>query len=222
MDRRMIQGDLPQTPITALEFVRERIREGILRGEFPPGSRLPQADVAQRLGVSITPVREAMRGLATEGLLVLDNHRGAVVAAPSREEAQQIWDLRRLIEPYAIQVATSRITDRELDAAEALHARMLAETDFGSWAMLNRRFHEVLAHATGSPRMVSVLQSLRDAASIYVAISIKKEEDQRVGGNEDHGDLVAALRERDVERAVEITVRHLGRTVDAIPPSPDG
>lgn len=222
MDRRILQGDLPQTPITALEFVRERIREGILRGEFPAGSRLPQADLARRLGVSITPVREAMRGLATEGLLVLDSHRGAVVAAPSREEAQQIWDLRRLIEPYAIQVATGRITDGELDAAAMLHARMLEETDFGSWAMLNRRFHEVLAHATGSPRLVAVLQSLRDAASLYVAISIKEEKEERVGGNEDHGDLIAALRERDVERAVEITVRHLERTVDAIPPDSDG
>lgn len=222
MDKRLLDRDLPQTPVTALEYVRERIREGILRGEFPPGSRLPQADVAQRLGVSITPVREAMRGLATEGLLVLDNHRGAVVAAPSREEAQQIWDLRRLIEPYAIQLATSRITEEALETAEKLHARMLDETDFGSWAMLNRRFHEVLAHATGSPRLVSVLQPLRDAASIYVAISIKNEQDQRVRGNEDHGSLVAALRARDVDRAVQITERHLGRTVDAIPPGPDG
>lgn len=221
MDRRLLSSDLPQTPITALEFVRERLREGILRGEFPAGSRLPQADVARLLGVSITPVREAMRGLATEGLLVLDHHRGAVVAAPSREEAQQIWDLRRLIEPYAMQVATGRITEDELDTAEALHVRMLEEIDFGSWAMLNRRFHEVLANATGSPRMVAVLQSLRDAASIYVAISIKNEMDQRVRGNEDHGNLVAALRDRDAERAVEIAVRHLGRTVEAIPPGPD-
>lgn len=203
---------------TAAQFVCERIREGILRGEFHPGMRLRQAELAEQFGVSITPVREAMRWLATEGLLELDSHRGAAVAAPSRDEAQRIWELRRLIEPYAIGVAAERVTSDELDLAAELHDRMIEEKDYSSWAMLNRQFHEIFAVATRSPWIISVLRSHRDAASIYVAISIRNENAQRVMGNDDHGALIAALRNQDAELATEVTLRHLGRTIDSIPP----
>lgn len=201
---------------TAHEFVHETLRRAILSGELPGGTRLVQADLASQLDVSTTPVREALRDLATEGLIRLDPHRGAIVRELEMEEVREIYELRKLLEPVAIRLAVERMTDAGLERAGALQAQMDAETDPGRWVELNRLFHAAFADAAGSPRLQAILAGLRDSAAVYVGLSIKVRPAQITSGNEDHHALLAAVRRRDADAAAEIERRHLESTMGAI------
>ena len=122
---------------TAHEFVRETLRQAILRGDLTGGSRLIQADLATQLRVSTTPVREALRDLATEGLITLDRHRGGVVRELNWDDMEEIRQIRQQLEPLAISMAVAGITDDQLAEAERLCDRMEDVDDLASWVDLN-------------------------------------------------------------------------------------
>jgi DNA-binding GntR family transcriptional regulator len=201
---------------TAHQFVYDALRRLILSGGLAGGVRLVQADLAKQLGVSTTPVREALRDLATEGLIRLDPHRGAVVRELDDAEVREIYELRRLLEPLSIQYAVERMSDSALEAAEGLADQMEAESDSGAWVDLNRRFHALFADASGMPRLQAILESLRDSAAVYVGLSIKLKPEQMVNGNLDHRRLLAAVRRRDTAASVEVELAHLDSTMKAI------
>ena len=118
------------------------------------GLALIQADLATMLNVSTTPVREALRDLATEGLITLDRHRGGVVRELNWQEMEEIRLIRHQLEPLAVRLVVENITDEELAEAERLRARMAKERDLGNWVELNTQFHLVFHDSTGvqSPR----------------------------------------------------------------------
>jgi DNA-binding GntR family transcriptional regulator len=201
---------------TAHEFVYETLRRLILSGELAGGARLVQADVAAQLGVSTTPVREALRDLSTEGLIRLDPHRGAIVRELDENEMREIYQLRELLEPLAIRYAVEHMSESALDTADELATQMETEHDPGRWVDLNRQFHALFANASGMPRLQAILENLRDSAAIYVGLSIKLKPEQMVNGNEAHRRLLAAVRARDVETAVRVEKEHLDSTMHAI------
>src|SRR5687767_15583832 len=114
---------------TAHEFVKDSLRRAILRGDLSGGARLIQADLAAMLNVSTTPVREALRDLATEGLITLDRHRGGVVRELNWQEMEAIRLIRHQLEPLAVRLVVENITDAELDEAERFRGRMAKERD---------------------------------------------------------------------------------------------
>ena len=126
---------------TAHEFVRETLRRAILRGDLTGGSRLIQADLAAELEVSTTPVREALRDLATEGLITLDRHRGGVVRELNWADMEELRMIREQLDPLAVRLAVDGVTDAQLEVAQSLSDRMVEETDLADWVELNRRFH---------------------------------------------------------------------------------
>ncbi|MGH8867471.1 MAG: GntR family transcriptional regulator [Actinomycetes bacterium] len=201
---------------TAHQFVHDTLRRLILSGDLAGGARLVQADVAKQLGVSTTPLREALRDLATEGLIRLDPHRGAIVRELKEDEVREIYQLRRVLEPLSIRHAVERMSDEALDEAEDLARRMESQDDPGQWVDLNRRFHALFADASGLPRLQAILESLRDSAAIYVGFSIKLRPERMSDGNEDHRQLLAAFRRRDGDAAAEVELHHLDATVGAL------
>ncbi len=201
---------------TAHEFVRDTLRGQILNGTLDGGARLVQADIAARLQVSTTPVREALRDLATEGLIRLDAHRGATVVALNLEDLREVYELRKTLEPVAMRWAAARITDEELERAAALQQRMDVEREAATWVTLNSEFHAVLGDAARSPRMSGMLKRLRDSSSPYVGLSFTFRPQQLEDGNADHHQLLDALRRRDGEAAAAGIVAHLEATLSAI------
>lgn len=199
----------PRDGLTAHEFARETLRRAILRGHLAGGVRLVQADLAAYLHVSTTPIREALRDLATEGLVVLDRHRGGIVRELSQGEMQDIATLRSLIEPTAVSLAVERISEAELDAAEAYCRKMAEETDVGTWLELNRKFHYIFHEATRSSRMSSILNSLQDGASVYVGQVQHGYPEIRRISNLQHAALVKAARARDKQEAIRIQTNHV-------------
>jgi DNA-binding GntR family transcriptional regulator len=198
--------------------VADRLRTEILAGLLPPGNRLLQTAVAQRMRTSTTPVREALRELAAEGLLDGDPHRGFVVHNPTQEELAELYELRMLLEPASIAKTAERIGPEELAAAERLLDAMDGEENSARWAILNRDFHALLAAASGRPLTTAVLSNLRDRASVYVALSLHGSRERLRASNSQHREILRACRARDAERAREVTVAHLHTTVDEARP----
>jgi DNA-binding GntR family transcriptional regulator len=211
-----IEAPVDGRPRTAHEVARDALRRAILEGALPGGTRLRQADIAARLGISTTPLREALRELASEGLVRLDAHRGATVVELDQSEIEEIYDLRKLLEPAALRRAAERITPDEITRARALCDRMRIETDPTVWAELNTAFHDVIIQASHSPRLVDIIEKLRAGSAPYVALAL------RTGGahiprqNVHHEQILQGLANGDGEATSRTFLKHLEETLDEL------
>jgi DNA-binding GntR family transcriptional regulator len=207
---------IPGERRTAHQMVRDSLRLAILDGTLRAGARLVQADIAVRLNVSTTPVREALRDLASEGLIRLDAHRGAVVRDTSLAEVREIYLLRRLIEPEAVTIAVQTMSPETRAALEALQSEMDNVADLGHWVALNREFHRVLNGAAGLDRLAEILNHLDDNAAVYVNLALRANADHRDATNRHHQRLLEACRDGDGEGAAKLVVEHLQQTLTTI------
>jgi DNA-binding GntR family transcriptional regulator len=195
---------------TAHEVVRETLRQAILLGELKPGTRLVQAEVAEQLAVSTTPVREALRDLAAEGLIELDAHRGGTVLSLTVEEMEEIYDIRLILEVEAMRRAVDRLTPEQIDRAEAIHTEMMESAPQSQkWVTMNRDFHMTIYAAADSPRLIEMVRSLIDSSMVYLSATWQTLPDLRERAGHDHGEIIEALRARDTDAAVEHIRRHL-------------
>lgn len=190
-------------------MVAATIREFILSGELPPGMQLRQRDLAARLGVSQTPVREALRRLESEGLVRCDTHRGSTVTEAELGATEENYQIRAALESLASSLAATRITGEELDALEALNAELetMSEDD-ERYGELNRQFHFSIYEYARSPLLISFMQLLWRSIPQGPKVTRSHAESAR-----QHQMLIAALRARDPDRAAEITRQHILGTV---------
>jgi DNA-binding GntR family transcriptional regulator len=200
---------------TAHEFVRCVLRRAILNGELASGSRLVQAELAAMLDVSTTPVREALRDLATEGLVQFDPHRGAIVSELSSEDVHDIYEIRRVLEPLAMQQAVPNISDALLARLRKLHQAMLDEPHSVDWVDRNRVFHMAVYETAASPRLAAIIRNLQDASVMYIGASLKHKPGLREEANHGHAEILDALENRDVEAAIKALDEHLRTSIDA-------
>jgi DNA-binding GntR family transcriptional regulator len=203
---------------TAHEFVKESLRRAILRGDLSGGARLIQADLATMLNVSTTPVREALRDLATEGLITLDRHRGGIVREPDWAEMEEIGLVLHQLEPLAVKLAFERISEAELQLAERLRRQMAKERDLGDWVELNTQFHLVFHNATGAEKLISILRGFEEASAVFVAQAQRWHPEIRRRADAEHQALLKAFRDRDVDSAIEVMSGHPALSLDMTRP----
>jgi DNA-binding GntR family transcriptional regulator len=203
---------------TAHEFVRESLRRAILRGDLSGGSRLIQGDLAATLNVSTTPVREALRDLATEGLITLDRHRGGIVRELNWDDMEEIRLVRQALDPLALRLACERITDDQLAEAERLCQQMAKEKDLGDWVELNVRFHFIFEEATGVARLIGILKGLEQSSAVYVAQAQRWHPEIRRRANEQHRALIDACRGHDAPTAIEAMNGHAAMPIEMTDP----
>jgi DNA-binding GntR family transcriptional regulator len=197
---------------TAHEVVLQALRRALLTGGIPAGTRLVQADIAAQLGVSNTPVREAIRELAAEGLVEFVRYKGAVVHKPTPAEIEELYELRLLLEPVAIRKAAERMSDAEIDRARQCFLQAVATTDLEDWIVCNRRFHGCLIEGAHSPRLSAIVGSLKDVAltQAWVSISSPSERLAMVAtGNAEHAMILEAVEAREGVRAARVVTDHL-------------
>jgi DNA-binding GntR family transcriptional regulator len=196
------------------ESVTSGVRELILGGQYAPGARLGEAELAGALGVSRTPVREALRHLSAEGLVELVPNKGARVAAWTPEELEQVFGLRAQVEGFAARQAAERATDDELDALAELaaeHARATAagpDRDLGRVYELNSAFHAGVAAAAGGSTLRGVLGSLVHAVVLHRTLHTFDDAAMERSSHH-HVELVVAMRARDPEWAESVMRSHL-------------
>jgi DNA-binding GntR family transcriptional regulator len=201
---------------SASHRVKLVLHRGIVTGTIPGGTRLIQASVASELAVGTGPVRDALRELAAEGFVRLDERGGAVVRELCRSELQDVYEIRMMLEPVATARA-AKLASREtmLRAAELL-AVMEAETDSALWAECNSRFHNILVEAANSARLVAILKNLRELSALYVAHSIVAMPGRARRANAEHAQILQAVIARDPEAAAEAALRHLDGTLRSL------
>jgi DNA-binding GntR family transcriptional regulator len=204
------------TPRTAHTYAYEALRARILSGDLAPGSPLVQHNLAQELGVSMTPVREALRDLATEGLITISPHRGATVTQLDFTDASEVYRIRLLLEPTAAMLAVPDATTELLDRADVLIREMAAVTG-PAWVSLNLEFHSLMLSPLKSPRLLSILRSLQEAGTLYVSVAIG----QRVAmptPESEHVAILDAYRRRDAAGAAAAVAEHLRSSLKALEP----
>lgn len=202
---------------TAHELVRDTIRRAILTGQISGGERLVQADLAKQLEVSTTPVREALRDLSAEGLIQLDAHRGAIVRSLSKDEVEEIYWLRQLLEPEMMARAVENITEEQIAQAESIQKQADREKDPAAWVELNKAFHRVFNEACKSPRLAAIVDNLQDSGTPYVVASLVAGSRSPKEANLQHREILKAVKARDVEAARKLMLEHVHNTLIGVP-----
>lgn len=206
-----------ETRLTAHEFVRETLRRAILSGALPEGTHLIQSDIAAQLSVSTTPVREALRDLVADGLAVSKPHVGTVVRGLDLDEFAELYEIRKALEPIIVRKAAEQITEENLGKATQVQAELEKLTDDpAKWADANWRFHTIIDESVKSTLLAPMLKHLQEMAAAYVAHSARNHKNWLRERNQEHVDLLAALRARDPDKAAEIIVRHLDITLSTV------
>lgn len=201
--------------VTAVDLVRETLRSAILRGDLPGEARLVQTEIATQLGMSTTPVREAMRDLASEGLITLDSHRIGTVRTPDWDEMVEIVDIRRSLEKLGIERAMAHISPGELADARRLADELATEEDVGTWVQKNRDFHSIFHRATSTRRLGNMLVALESAGGVFVAQAQRLNPEIRRRAVADHYALLDAFDNEDVEEAYRIQYTHISLPLEA-------
>ena len=196
-------------PLRAVVF--QTLRQAILRGELKPGERLMEIHLAQKLGVSRTPVREAIRKLELEGLVLMIPRKGAVVAEITVTDLEDVLEVRMALEELAVKLACRNITEEQLNAMrqrEEIFRKSLYGDDVAACAQADMEFHDAIYAATGNSRLVQILNNLREQMYRYRVEYLKEEQTRNLLVSE-HEELVKAIREGDVQKAQDISFHHL-------------
>lgn len=188
--------------------VFERVKGMILRGEIPAGKRIIESDIANFMGISRTPVREAVHKLEAEGFLNALSKGGYVVRGLSLSDIEETFDIRSILESFAAHLAAIRYTDEELlplnDKIEEFQ-RHLDRHNLKELARINTDFHELLYALSRSPRLIRMIHGLRDEIFLLREVILHSEEMARLS-NKDHKEIIRAIRKREVKK-VEMLVR---------------
>lgn len=195
----------------------ELVRELVLTGELPPGERVNEVELAARLGISRGPLREAIRHLASEGLLVLVPHRGAHVPLADTAEVHALFELRAALECAAAELAAQRRTPADLHRLRAVcaesRARFQAGTPFPY--RLDLAFHQALLDAARSPRITEQVR-LAQQRVVLLRSQLALDPPHEAASLDDHDELVIAVADQDGPRAVDTMRRHLVRVRDQL------
>jgi DNA-binding GntR family transcriptional regulator len=200
------------------QVVTDRLAEAIVSGELRPGQQLSEVSLAEELGVSRSPIREALRQLENDGLVVSEPRKGTTVAVIDPEETVHFYDCRILLQCQATRLATARITEDELAELDQILGEMedaAAGEEVPEYLDLVRRFHEAIGSACPNPVLVGLIRGIAWRAMRVRSVSIRAP-GRMTESLDSHRTLVAALRSRDEQGAEDIVRRMLTASRDAI------
>jgi DNA-binding GntR family transcriptional regulator len=208
-------------PLTrnASSAATELIRQAIIDGRLPPGRRLKEEELARELGISRTPVREALLMLQAEGLVDAAPNRGAAVRSHSAEDLDDLYQLRALLEGYSTRRAATRLSDeaiRGLGAScERFDGLLEAEAPMNELVDENLVFHQTILEGAGSARLVSMVRQVIELPLVYRSYVWYSAEQQRISAHY-HRQITRALETRDAERAELLMKEHVYEARDLL------
>lgn len=189
----------------------ERLRQDILAGDYPPGTQLRQDALAEAMGVSRIPVREALLQLEAERLVEIAPHRGAVVTALSAEEVDDVLGLRALLEPRLLTRSVPHLAEedfRRLETIQGEFAEAIRKMDRARWGALNAQLHLAMYAKAGLPRSLAIVAGLLQTSERYTRIQLASEAAWQRAQAE-HAELIALCRARKSRDAVALLRRHI-------------
>ncbi len=210
--KRMI---MPPTRATA---AADELRRRILEGEYPAGMQLRQAVLAEELGISRIPFREALILLEAEGLVEMEAHKGAVVAGFSPEEVEELFEFRSLLEPALLEKSAPLLTSTdyaELDAILREYSDELRAHNPGRWGALNTALHSVLYRRARSPRMLATAEQLLHSTDRFARMQLYYT-DGREKAEREHLEIVSECKAGNVKKAARLLRQHILTAGDAL------
>ena len=200
------------------DVVFNTLRRAILKGELKPGERLMEIALAEKLGVRRTPIREALRKLELEGLVVMAPRKGAKVASITERDLNDVLEVRKGMEVLAISLACKRITGEELEKLESIERSFQSLIESGNLtelAEMDVKFHDTIYQATNNQRLVQLLNNLREQMYRYRMEYLKDIAVRRTLA-EEHKAICEALRGRDESKAQNYVSVHIDNQQKAI------
>lgn len=193
------------------DVVFNTLRQAILKGELAPGERLMEIQLADRLGVSRTPIREAIRKLELEGLVLMIPRKGAEVAKISEKSLRDVLEVRRSLEELAIELACQRMTEEEIARLEETQEAFREAVNHGDAmgiAESDEHYHDIIYYGTGNARLVQILNNLREQMYRY-RLEYIKDADKRQVLLVEHDNILKAIKGRRVAEAKEAMREHI-------------
>lgn len=200
------------------DVVFNTLREAILRGDLVAGERLMELQLAAKLGVSRTPIREAIRMLEQEGLAITIPRKGAIVAGMTEKDMQDVLEIREALEELSVQVACDKITEEEIAKLEKNMKNFehsLKSGDLKKMAQADVEFHDVIYQATDNPKLINMLNNLREQMYRYRVEYLKNPENHEQLLKE-HEAIYKGIVEKDKDAVTEMIRKHISNQVDVV------
>ena len=200
------------------DVVFNTLRQAILRGELKPGERLMEIQLADKLGVSRTPIREAIRKLELEGLVLMIPRRGAEVAEITEKSLRDVLEVRGALEELAVELACDRIGEDGIEQLKVVAKEFeeaLKSGDVTIYAEADVKFHDVIYLATENQRLIQLLYNLREQMYRYRVEYLKQEEVHPTLLKE-HDHIIACIEKHDKEAAKKAVATHVDNQVKTV------
>lgn len=203
----------PTNTVQLSDAVVDRLREAILRGAFAPGDRLPEEQLAEALGVSRGPVRQALALLEREGMVIRRRNRGAIVARLSREDLNEVYSLRVVLEPVACEWAAANADERDVERLRTIvdgYARLTSDLTVQRAAEADLSFHDAIYDAARHRRLLRMWADLRPQVFVFMlGRTYVHTPEWRTLMIENHRSILDAVVDRDGARARELAKTHV-------------
>lgn len=205
--------------VSKSDYAYAELRGQILSGTLPAGARLAQYDLAESLNMSITPLREAIRRLSSEGLVTVETHRDVRVSTMSSDEARQLFEVRLSLDPTAAELAARRRTDEDIAVMRSAVARLLPVTrQWGEEALTaHRAFHQALYRASHNDVLIRLLDDLWDKSDRYrrLGLDLPPGDEPRTRDLQEHHKLVDLIEDGRAAEAAQLMRDHITHSLTA-------
>ncbi|EAT15596.1 GntR family transcriptional regulator [Desulfuromonas acetoxidans] len=191
---------------TLREKILENIRDAILKGSLKAGERVSEPDLAERYGISRTPIREAFRQLESEGYLTVVPRKGAVVTALTERDVEEFYSIKSILEGYAARLAAEKLTDKDIDRLKTINtrlAKLASAGDVKTFFRVHNEFHEQFIRASGNEKLLELIQQL-----------LKKFDRLRIASLSLPGRMEISVQEH--EKIIDAFESHDGDTADRL------
>lgn len=219
MGYREIGETIPRS--SASEWVYQVIRKGIVSGEFKGGMQLKQDEISEALNVSHIPVREALRRLESQGLLVIHQNRGAQVRSLTRRNIEDMLEVRASLAVVSLKNSAGLFTPEDLAEMELCIAELRQAPDVQTSTELNERFHTMLGKYADNPCADLFMKLIRDNTDRYLSCHYYSTEEMRNVTADGHQAIVDALRAGDTRKACDLLWDHIVKSLIYIPEEND-
>lgn len=200
-------SDIGATPAASI-IISKYLREVIVSGELSENEPIRQEQIAAMFNVSKIPVREALKTLEAEGLVVFYRNRGAVVAAISEPELAQMFEVRILLESTILRLAVPNMTQKNFKKIALACDRFIMEDDVSRWAELNWELHLAMYEAANRPFMVDLIKSIHDKLERYLRVQLTVA-DGLIQADKEHRMILEACKKGNSDHAAELMKKHI-------------
>jgi len=200
------------------DVVFNALREAILRGELYPGERLMEKQLAEKMGVSRTPIREAIRKLELEGLVIMVPRKGAQVAQITEKEVKDVLEVRATLEELAVKLACEKITKDQLDEMKMLleeFHNLGDSTEVEKMVKIDIKFHGIIFESTNNDKLIQIVNNLGEQLYRYRVAYLNNKDFHEIIKQE-HTEILKAIENKDVELAVKKSLEHIRNQEESV------